>query len=221
MKNLVQRLGINSHSLLVCIRIVILSVFLYGSVGCSGIVPDRTSTSTVVPSPSPTPDAVMEEERVFAALVKALYSSSSILVIMDQTQTSVLGLADETTYQHVEGSLKHLSADTMQNFRSNNAASQTLRASMVLSVQYILFSQKDRQDLFQINQSGWDIFYNRYPDAPGIITFSKVGFNKTLDQALVYLGIQSNWLAGAGNFYLLKKVEGIWVIDEQVMSWIS
>jgi hypothetical protein len=221
MKNLVQKLGINSHSLLICIRIVILSVFLFGSGGCSGIAPDRTSTSTVVPSPSLTPDAVMEEERVYAALVKALFSSSSILVIMDQTQTSVLGLADETTYQHVEGSLKHLSADTMQNFRSNNVASQTLRASMVLSVQYILFSQKERQDLFQINQSGWDIFYNRYPDAPGIITFSIVGFNKTLDQALVYLGIQSNWLAGAGTFYLLKKVDGKWVIDEQVMSWIS
>ena len=221
MKTLLHSLGINRPLLHGGVRIAILSVFLFGSGGCSVILPDKTSTPTVAPSPSLTPDAVMEEEMVYAALVKALYPSSSMLVIMDQAQTSVLGLADETTYQHVEGSLKHLSADTMQDFRTNNTASQTLRASMVLSVQYNLFSQNDRQELFKINQSGWDVFYNRYPDAPGIITFSKVGFNKTLDQALVYLGIQSNWLAGSGNFYLLKKVGGNWVIDEQVISWVS
>lgn len=221
MQTLVHRLGMNRQAFLVGIRIMILMAFLFGSGGCSSLLPDRSSTPTIIPSPSATPDATMEEERVYASLVNALYSSSSLLVIMDQTQTSVLGLADETTYQHVEDSLKNLSADTMQNFRTNNAATQTLRASMVLSVQYILFSQKDRQELFQINQSGWDVFYNRYPDAPGIITFSKAGFNKTMDQALVYLGIQSNWLAGAGNFYLMKKVDGKWMIDEQVMSWIS
>jgi len=142
-------------------------------------------------------------------------------VIMEQTQTSVLGLAVDATYQRVEESLKEMSAETLQNFRLENSSLHTLRASMVLGRKYILFSLKDRQELFRINQSGWDVFYNRYPDAPGIITFSKVGFNKTMDQALVYVGIQSNWLAGVGNFYLLQLVNGKWVIEAQVNSWIS
>jgi hypothetical protein len=31
----------------------------------------------------------------------------------------------------------------------------------------------------------------------------------------------SHWLAGAGYFVLLNKVNGAWVVDQQVMSWIS
>lgn len=221
MDTIQKRSSIKAHWLQLFNGILILSMILFGSTTCGSFFPERGVTPTSSPTPSPTPDPALEEEKIYDALIKAFYSSSSLLVIMDQTQTSVLGLADEITYQHVETSLKHLSAETMQDFRTNNAASQPLQASMVISIKYILFSQADRQELFQINQSGWDVFYNRYPDAPGIMTFSKVGFNKSMDQALVYLGIQSNWLAGSGNFYLLQKVNGEWVIDEQVMSWIS
>ena len=50
---------------------------------------------------------------------------------------------------------------------------------------------------------------------------SQVGFNETLDQALVYVGTMSHWLAGAGYYVLLNKVNGAWIVDQQVMTWIS
>jgi hypothetical protein len=75
--------------------------------------------------------------------------------------------------------------------------------------------------IFAVNQDGWQVFYARFPEAPGIISLSRVGFNDRLDQALVYLGNQSHWLAGAGHFYLLKKVNGAWTVDQKVMTWIS
>lgn len=181
---------------------------------------NSTETVTPVPTISPTPDAVREEERVYAALIETLYPAD-MLVIMDQTQTDVLDLASSETYQRVEESLQHLSVETLTDFKARNDSSYPLRASMALGVRYLLFSQKDKQELFQVNQSGWDVFYNRYPGAPGIMTLSRVGFNKQMDQALVYLGVQSHWLAGSGNFFLLNKVNGSWVIDEQVMTWVS
>lgn len=181
---------------------------------------NSTETVTPIPTVSPTPDAVREEERIYAALIEALYPED-MLVIMDQTQTDVLDLASAETYQHVEESLQHLSVETLTDFKARNDSSYPLRASMALGVRYLLFSQKDKQELFQVNQSGWDVFYNRYPGAPGIMTLSRVGFNKQMDQALVYLGVQSHWLAGSGNFFLFNKVNGSWVIDQQVMSWIS
>ncbi|HCC78197.1 MAG: hypothetical protein A2X25_04660 [Chloroflexi bacterium GWB2_49_20] len=179
-----------------------------------------SETATPVPTISPTPDAVREEERVYAALIEAQYPAD-MLIIMDQTQTNVLDLASTETYQKVEEALQNLSAETLTDFKARNDSSYPLRASMALGVRYLLFSQKDKQELFQVNQSGWDVFYNRYPGAPGIMTLSRVGFNKQMDQALVYLGIQSHWLAGSGNFFLLNKVNGSWVIDEQVMTWVS
>jgi hypothetical protein len=175
---------------------------------------------TATPTLTITPDPLAEEDRVYAALIDSLYPNG-MLVIMDQTQTDVIGLASAETYKLIEGSLAHLSAETLADFKARNESSHPLRANMQLGVTYLLFTQKDRQELFRVNQSGWDVFYNRYPDAPGIMTLSQVGFNSKMDQALVYLGIQSHWLAGSGNFFLFKKVNGFWVIDQQVMTWIS
>jgi hypothetical protein len=75
--------------------------------------------------------------------------------------------------------------------------------------------------IFSQNRDGWQLFYEQYPDAPGITTLSRVSFNNTFDQALVYVGTLSHWLAGAGYYVLLKKDNGAWVVDQQVMSWIS
>jgi len=179
-----------------------------------------SETATPKPTITPTPDAIREEERVYKALIEATYPSE-LLVIMERTQTNVVDLASDETYQLVEESLQHLSADTLSNFKTHNDSSYPLKTSMILGRRYILFSEKDKQELFQINQSGWDVFYNRYPEAPGIMTLSRVGFNEQMDQALVYLGIQSYWLAGSGNFFLLNKIDGSWVIDQQVMTWVS
>jgi hypothetical protein len=180
------------------------------------------SAETVTPNPTvtATPDAVREEEGVYAALLEARYPSE-LLVIMQMTQTDVIDLASEETYKMVGESLQHLATETLLDFKARNDNSYPLKASMILGTRYLLFSEKDMQDLFQINQSGWDVFYNRYPEAPGIITLSRVGFNEQMDQALVYLGIQSHWLAGSGNFFLLNKIDGVWVIDQQVMTWVS
>ena len=88
---------------------------------------------------------------------------------------------------------------------------------MDLGGPYTLLSQASKNQIFSQNQSGWDIFYNHYPQAPGITTLSRVGFDAALDQALVYIGTQSNWLAGSGYYILLKKVNGAWSIDQRVM----
>jgi len=153
-------------------------------------------------------------------LIEATYPAE-LLVIMNMTQTDVVDLASDDTYKYVKESLQNLSADTLSDCKTRNDRSYSLKASMILGSRYLLFSEKDKQELFQINQSGWDVFYNRYPEAPGIMTLSRVGFNEQMDQALVYLGIQSDWLAGSGNFFLLNKIEGSWVIDQQVMTWVS
>ncbi len=96
-----------------------------------------------------------------------------------------------------------------------------IRSDMDLGSPYTLLSQAARNQIFSQNQSGWEIFYNHYPHAPGITSLSRVGFNATFDQALVYIGTQSNWLAGAGYYILLKKTDGLWSIDQQVTAWIS
>ena len=181
------------------------------------------ASCTAKPTPIPTPSAVQietEEQAVYAALL-ARYPASGY-VIMDTTATDITGI--ENTSQTLDFVLQNMQAvapETVDSFRVRNETASLLRNDMQLSVPYVLMSLADRQALFSINQDGWTLFYNRYPDAPGIITFSRVGFNEAIDQALCYVGFQSQLLSGAGYYFLLKKVNGNWVVDQQVMTWVS
>ena len=181
------------------------------------------ASCTAKPTPIPTPSAGQietEEQAVYAALL-ARYPASGY-VIMDTTATDITGIENTSqTLDFVLQNLPTVAPETVDSFRVRNETASLLRNDMQLSVPYVLMSLADRQALFSINQDGWTLFYNRYPDAPGIITFSRVGFNEAIDQALCYVGFQSQLLSGAGYYFLLKKVNGNWVVDQQVMTWVS
>ena len=174
----------------------------------------------ILPTPS-TGQIGREEQAVYAFLLASLYQHKEY-VIMADTATSLSGVDNTAqTLNYVLQNMHNVASATLDSFKSRNITPQILRPDMQLGEPYTLLSQSARNRIFGQNQSGWDIFYNRYPQAPGITTFSRVGFNAGLDQALVYMGTQSNWLAGAGYYILLKKVNGSWSIEQQVMIWIS
>jgi hypothetical protein len=59
-------------------------------------------------------------------------------------------------------------------------------------------------------ESGWKNFYRKYPGATGLVTFSRVGFNRKMDEALAHLTAQSGLGSGAGFFAYLRKRKGVW-----------
>ncbi len=190
-----------------------LAVFSASLAACSRQV-------TPVPTPIP-PDYDAEEQAVYAALIAAMYPAPMV-VIMDTTATDPVGVEGlAQTLQYVQQNMSALSQETADSFQVRNDAAYPLAEDLDLGVEVILLSQRDMQAMFAVNQNGWDIFYQRYPDAPGIMTLSRVGFNASLDEALVYIGNQSHWLAGAGYYVLLRKANGAWTVDQQVMTWIS
>jgi hypothetical protein len=176
------------------------------------------------PTPVPTTSADqidVEEQAVYAALFKKMYTASAF-VIMGTTTTGPTGVDNtDQTLNYFLQNTHAVDQATVDSFRTRNEAGHPILADMDLGASYVLLSQAQRNQIFGQNQSGWEVFYANYPDTPGITTLSRVGFNATFDQALVYLGTQSNWLAGAGYYILLKKAAGAWTVDQQVMTWIS
>lgn len=179
---------------------------------------------TVKPTQAPTasaPHMDTEEQFVYAAVLQKLYAASNY-VIMDTTATGLIGTQDmSSTLDHVLLNMHNFAMETADSFRARNDAAYPLRPDMDIGAGYVLLTQNDKTQLFNQNQDGWQLFYEKYPDAPGITALSRVGFNNALDQALVYTGTQSQWLAGTGYYLLLKKVNGGWIVDQQVMTWIS
>ena len=68
---------------------------------------------------------------------------------------------------------------------------------------------------------GWDRFYAAYPKATGIVWLSRVGLNTGGSQAILYVGRQSHYLAGAGYFILLRKSDKGWQIVRAELIWES
>jgi hypothetical protein len=179
---------------------------------------------TASPTQTPTasaPQMDAEEQSVYAAVLLKLYTAPNY-VIMNTSTTSLVGIDNtSSTLDHVLLNMHGVGAETIQSYRTRNDASYTLRPDLQIGAGYVLLTQIEKTQLFNQNRDGWQLFYEKYPDAPGITTLSRVGFNNALDQALVYAGTQSQWLAGAGYYLFLSKVNGTWTVLQQVMSWIT
>lgn len=177
-----------------------------------------------ISAPTPTPSSGQidrEQQAVYAALLHNLYSSSSF-VIMDTTATSPGGVEETpSSLDFIMQNMHGVASETRDSFLGRNAAAHPVSPRMDLGTAYVLLTRAEMSKIFSQNQDGWQIFYEQFPGTPGITTLSQVGFNYTFDQALVYVGTMSHWLAGAGYYVLLNKVNGAWVVDQQVMSWIS
>lgn len=55
----------------------------------------------------------------------------------------------------------------------------------------------------------------------GLIQFSNIGFNKERSLALVYVGVQNETRNGSGRYFVVRFVEGNWVIVQQIPAWNS
>jgi hypothetical protein len=191
---------------------LLLIAFLLAS--CSGGKP------TSLPTPSAS-DMDTEEVAVYAALLQSMYPDLR-LVLTEKTATDPGGVENTASVlEHALTQLKDVDPQTAASFQVRNEAQVSLKPNMNIGQEYVILTEENMRNIFNVNQNGWDVFYADYPGAPGITTLSRVGFNDAMDQALVYVGTQSHWLAGAGYIVLMKKVNGVWVVDQQVMTWIS
>ena len=176
------------------------------------------------PTPEPTPgpgEIAVEEQAVYAAALAELYGAPSY-VLLSTTATDPGGSGNTAdTLAFVLDNLPSVDPLTAENFSARNAAETALEDGMQLGAPYVLLTRQEMSDLFSENQNGWDTFYAQHPNAPGITSLSRAGFNPAMTEALVYVGTQSHWLAGAGYFLLLEKVDGVWILRNQVMTWIS
>ncbi len=68
----------------------------------------------------------------------------------------------------------------------------------------------------------WDKnFGAKYPNAGGLITFSRIGFNRDFTQALAYFGQTSGPLTGSGHLVILAKKDSIWKVQKTYVVWIA
>jgi len=205
---------------------LIYPVLLILVTACAG----QASTPIVSPPDSkpapqtPTPvisqaDLEKEEQAVYASF---FHGNMETIVIQEGTSTEWLPSSEDELKQrmdYIASGLPNASTETLDNFFQRNRQSTQLSPDMQLGIHYILVSA-DEFSAVMDQPNGWDAFHKKYSPS-GYMQFSRVGFNDTVDQAIVYVASIPGPMMGSGNYYLLEKKGGQWSIREQVLAWVS
>lgn len=171
-----------------------------------------------------------EANEIYRLLVhqKFIFNDEIKLIVLKAETTGCLLYEDEDLkekfgitgefHQMIKEWMPEAEVQTLENFLLSNKSLQELKV-WNLGINYVIVRDGDlpngKFDNF------WEKFYRKYPNSPGIVFFSRVGFNDRYDQAFVYVGRSCGGLCGAGEYVLLNKVNGRWVVKNEQELWIS
>jgi hypothetical protein len=176
-------------------------------------------------------DERMEENAVYKVVFQKMYVDKNTKVLVIEATTTRCQICEgseeysaspPTPYASVQGSVPSAEPDTVISYvNKNKVASELLLGE--LGFEYRLVSEKTVNQYFSDTgtATGWTGFYKTYPDSPGLLSVSRVGFNVRHDQALVYVAHSCGDLCGLGSYILLKKQADQWVIERTEGLWIS
>lgn len=156
-----------------------------------------------------------EANKVYDALLNHQYERNTDLVIKSKSYLDFFYPEDFSLYHD---QFENLEKETFDDFIQNNSHPKSLRIHSSKNIKYI--SSKQFKFIFR-DEEGWDRFYKKFPQVPGIITLSNVGFNFAQTQAMVYIGNQKGWLNGVGCLALLELVDGQWKLIKLHELWVS
>jgi hypothetical protein len=162
---------------------------------------------------------VYENDSVGFMLYKSLRSDKSIFALpfLNLEKFAVINnnklVCLDTTFILLQYRLDSLSKAGHYLSNSFYFPYRTILTNKLTDRKYCLF----KPDLIRF----WNRFYKRYPNSFGIFEVSDVFFSPDNSTAILYIGYHRQGLTGYGGVYLLKKVNGKWVILKNREIWIA
>jgi len=173
-----------------------------------------SSTPVIEPTATPLPDPDIEEYAVYNALLEAEFKGDDIdqILIIDHTQVSSAKLIEQNLAEFQE--YVPLSPEMIASFKERNNQSYLINPVLDFGVKYQLLTQEEVDELRSEDEaSGWTLLYDKYPNAYGFVYLSRVGFNADFSQALVFMSTFHYERLMEGEYYLMIKQDGRWVIE--------
>ena len=176
-------------------------------------------------------DQETEEAAVYSALIDRMKEGErgGLVVVQDQTVRGNQNYEDASEDYNLDlifASLKRdfprADRETLESFHANNRQLHPIEYPFLPHIKYKLISQQE-VERFSYREAGswWETFYQNYPGADGFFVLSKIGFNREMNQALVYRVFACGSTCGFGSYVLLVKEAGVWRIRSEAGNWIS
>lgn len=162
------------------------------------------------------------EIEIYASLINHGLSTDVPIVVISAETTgdpAAIGSHDDTP-----ASVEELGApaETLSNWRMRNQQIHSIDHPLDLKVSYQMIDRVKREKLFMAEQPalGWDRFFATYSGAPGLIRLSKVGFDASLEHALVYIEHHCGSVCGSGRLAYLNFADKRWQVRGAQLIWM-
>jgi hypothetical protein len=106
------------------------------------------------------------------------------------------------------------SSMTRASFLVNSIFSSDLLTDVALP-------SRSRARFVSPNDLGPDQFQLKFPNNIGFFVVSNVGLNLNKTEALLYIDHFCGGLCGAGEYVLMRKVDGVWHVADRHRTWVS
>lgn len=181
-------------------------------------MPTKEANPTNLPSPFPTktsqnnsPIAINQDDQAIYSLFMD-DSNGKTIIIRENTFTDTYPQNEEEARNYIKSNLLNVSSETLNNYLYVNSVTSKLPSNMNLGVNYILISTPEFLEITS-NPEWQDIWRQKYPNSEvGCIVFSRIGFNNSHTQALIY--VTRLWVDGGYYLLELDAQKGIWEIIE-------
>jgi hypothetical protein len=118
------------------------------------------------------------------------------------------------TFFYTRQDLQLRSVNVLVNLITSNLRPEQFQRSFVLPTHYELMTESESK-LYP-----YDGFQKRFPGNYGYHTFTKVGFNRGLTEAVFYTEHICG-LCGEGKYVYMRKQGGKWFVERVAMRWVS
>jgi hypothetical protein len=173
--------------------------------------------------PADTRDA---ETQVYAASLGEKYDSgkglsggdAKMLLVVDETS------ADIERFREFRQYMSLASQEVLDDFEAKNREPVPLKADFGLSIRTQPISAEEVRRLVPVKEGipDFDPMHEKYPEASGVVTLSRVGFNRDFTEALVEVNRGSCGRGcGDGAFLFLKREDGRWKVRDYYGSYMA
>jgi hypothetical protein len=152
-----------------------------------------------------------EEYAIYSAIIPETYHNEEggILVIENPSWRYPNQILKKDFYFFYPAPV--VSQDTLDDFLQRNKTNRWFERKFQLEFAYVLVDRTEIDRLVGRNPvSEWKEFSKHYPASHGFASYSRVGFNQKMDQALVFRFWRCPYLCGESEFLLLERKEGTW-----------
>jgi hypothetical protein len=160
-----------------------------------------------------------EEYAVYSALLRR-YADGPPILIKGQTIST---MRDGVNPHDTEFVRLHIpdgtGIETLEDYAIVDSQPLSMVFGFKVSHPYALIDVDDYESYFG-SEEGFARFRKAFPSTKTVTLLSRVGFNRTMDEALVYSWSYCGGDCGGGGYYLLKKTDGVWTISGH-KHWIS